>query len=242
MTRAKEQTRKKDEGIPGNAGEYAGVVQSPPADSTLPASDILHNAQGSFLYPPSVRSAEQAIEFWEHVDIDDAVLQKFQTLYQGRLDALANPNYEKRVRALVEKKMADFDAEVKEWHDSPEFKDKWAGSTDIGRAKQAAADAEARSHNWDVFSAEARVEVPPPSVSEVDPATIPYPSINRSEVRPLVRAAALYAYTPTAELIGEENRERIMSHLFDLGYEKIMSVRDIEATYRLSEIDGFLDA
>ena len=211
-------------------------------NSTLPESDLLHNAQGSFLYPPSVRSAEQAIEFWNHVDIDDSVLLKFQNLYGQRMDALANPKYEARVRALAEKKMAEWDAERIAFTNSSEYQVKWKGATELGRATQRADDAEARNHNWRVFSAEARKEAPPPSVSEVDPASIPYPELHRSEIRPLVRTAGLFAYTPTNDKITSAVRETILSHEFDLGYGKVLSVREIESQYKLSEIDTFLDS
>lgn len=242
MARTNEQVRKKDDGTPGNGGEYTESVQSPPVNSTLPESDLLHNAQGSFLYPPSVRSAEQAIEFWNHVDIDDSVLQKFQGLYGQRMDALANPQYEARVRALAEKKMAEYDAEVIAHKQTKEFQKKWAGATELGRAGSGADEAEARNHNWRVFSAEARKEAPLPSVSEVDPASIPYPELNRSEIRPLVRAAGLFAYIPSTGKITSADKEVILNHEFDLGYGKVLSVRDIEGQYKLSEIDTFLDS
>ena len=242
MTRTNEQPRKKDDGTPGNGGEYDTKVQSPPTDSTLPASDILHNSQGSFLYPPSVRSAEQIIEFWEHVDIDDSVLHEFEVLYFQRMNALANPQYLARVRALAKKKTDEWEAERAAFTSSPEYQAKWKGATELGRATQLADDAAARNHNWDVFQAEARKEEPPPSVTEIDPASIPYPELNRSEIRPLVRAAGLYPYTPTNDKITDADRETILNHEFDLGYGKVLSVRDIENQYKLSEIDSFLDS
>ena len=204
-------------------------------------TDAEHNNQGSFYYPPSVRSAEQAIAFWEHVDIDDSTLRDFENAYDKRLNSLANPRYEARVSALVEKKLAKYDSEVTAYHQTAEYQKLWDNADEVGRSGSKATEAEGRLHNFGIYETEARNEVDPPSVAEIDPAQIPYPALNRSEVRPLVRAAGLYAYTPAGEKITAEDRETIMNHQIDLGYNKFMTVREIESAYVLSEIDTFLD-
>ena len=236
-----DKARNKDEGIPGNGGQYAETVSGTPQNTSLPNQYV---GEGTFLFPPVFdknATANDVIDFFATVPIDDSVLSKFDNLWAERNDTLANPKYLARVYALTDKKMAAWDAERAAFTNSPEYQAKWKGATELGRATQLADDAAARLHNSRVFEAEARKEEPPPDFSEVDPADNPYPAIHRSQVRTLVRAAAMHAYTPVdPSVFDQQERELVMNHEIDLGYGDILTVDEIENRYRLSEMNGFL--
>lgn len=61
-------------------GQFAEFVHAPaPDDIALPQPK-----QGSFLFPPILRNAEEAIAFYEHVEIPDEVCQKVRSEYEAQ--------------------------------------------------------------------------------------------------------------------------------------------------------------
>ena len=57
-----------------------------------------------------------------------------------------------------------------------------------------------------------------------------------------VNLLALGINPTSVPALPKKDRETILNHEFDLGYGKVLSVRDIESQYKLSEIDTFLDS
>lgn len=237
------QARNKDEtGIPSsdNPGGYAGKVANPPSNTVLSESDQQHNAKGSFFYPPSVRSAAQAIEFWENVDISDEVLAKFELGYDLRVQSAVQDVWNERFDALVQKKVQDDTVIWERNRATPEYQRLWKKASDIQRLNQESQELEEMKHNLEVSREEAEREVPPLNDEEVAAIREQWPELNRTDVRPLVRAAAMYWYTPDEPgLVDVEERQKISDHQVEMAYGRTMTVADIERDFRLSEFGNF---
>lgn len=243
MTR--DQKRNKETGgVPagtnGNGGSYAEDVRPAP-QKDLPQDDVEHNKQGSFLYPAPPRNPHQFIDFWEKVEVSDEVLKDFERRYSARRDAYGIPAREKKVAAYRLAKMEEYDRNVAEARERESYKIRWNAVDEETRKRQRAAEDAERVRKWEAFQQEAEREVPPPTAADVeDQSTIPYPPIGRSSIRALARAGAMFSYLPPEGIWTEDMRNEVLEHPVDLGLNNVMTVRDIEAVYRLSEINDYL--
>ncbi|MFS0884971.1 hypothetical protein [Aeromicrobium sp. 179-A 4D2 NHS] len=204
----------------------------------LDAEDRQHNEQGTFLYPPSARNPSQFIDFWENVPVSDEVLRDFERRYRGRRDAYGIPAWEKRQREYVAAQMRKFDQMTAENQNKESYRALWDIASDEAKREQRTREAQARLAAEEDFRKEAPEKVDPPTADDVPAETIPYPFIGRSMVRPLARAGAMFGYLPAGW--SEEDREAVLEHRIDLGLNNVMTVRDIENTFRLSEINDYL--
>ena len=237
-----EQLRNSDVGVHVNGGRFAAFKQDAPTNAELPADDRAHNAQGSFYYPPAARNPHQFVDFWSNVPISDEALARFERTYDQRLTQAAMPAYRRRIDKYVEDKMAAFLQKQEDSRETEAFKLKWEAATRESRERQLVADARNIELARQELMEEAPLKVAPPDYTEVDPSRLPYPEIGKSSIRPLARAAAMHAYLPGRDVWSETDREAVLEHPIDLGYNNIKTVREIEHEYKLSELTDFLYA
>lgn len=236
------EVRNRDLGVPGNGGQYAEAMLDVPTRADLPADIVAHNAQGSFYFPPPPKDPTQYIDFWEHVEISDAVLVDFETRYYARIDKQAAPLYRKRVEEYVAKRLAVYDERLADEKETASYKRGWENSDDRVRQQQLDEEARQRRLAEEDFREEAKTEVKRPSHREIPEEEWNYPAVRRSAIRPLARAGAMSVYLPAEGVWSEADREAVLEHKVDLGLGEVITVREAEEKYKVSEIAAYLDA